>query len=492
MALLNFKYGLKAKLPEVITNGNLYITTDERGLYVDLENKRIHISDFIEVTATEFSEITADTVIASAFYYIPSANALYKWNGSGWNCLNSTADLEEDITTLNTRIDGLVNSVYEVTSDSLDITELTKDISDPHPGDVLVVTSTAHNIKTAYGYTVTDDAGEWVVFDGNVSADNTIFQSDLTLTANVGVHTMPSSGSKTLETTGKSVKQVMDLLFAQEKNPITSRPTFSFSSSGNKSGEVGTYYSLPTATLTMTGAGSYTYGPATGVTVAIGNATLTASGADNKSNETAMSKNSTLTITAGDADKNASNQVQYTDTEKTYNFTAEVTYSDGSIPKTNLGNDYTAGQIKSAKYDFDASSDGQQNGSVSAKYTGFRSVFYGYKAGGSTLDVTNLTSSDIRGLMGDDKPQTAPTTLKPSAMTTNKMQQMFFAFVQPDSGHATKPTVKDATNGAPQTVEGPVTVNVKGANGYTGVNYDVYYVSNAAAAAGELKFTITY
>ena len=107
-------------------------------------------------------------------------------------------------------------------------------------------------------------------------------------------------------------------------------------------------------------------------------------------------------------------------------------------------------------------------------------------------DVNNLTSSDIRGLMGSGKPQTAPTTTKPTTMTTNKMQQMFFAFVQPSSGHATKPTVKDATNGAPQTVEGPVTVEVKGANNYDGVNYDVYYVSNAAAAAGELKFNITY
>jgi hypothetical protein len=295
---------------------------------------------------------------------------------------------------------------------------------------------------------------------------------------------MPSSGSKTLETTGKSVKQVMELLFAEPKNPTTTYPTFTFASSGNKSGEVGTYYTLPTATLTMTGAGSYSYGPATGVTVPVGSATLTASGADNKSNESAMSKDSTLTITAGDANKNANNQVQYTDTAKTYSFTAEATYSDGSIPKTNMGGDYAAGQIKSAKYDFNASSGGQQNGSASAKYTGFRSVFYGYKNGDNKLDVANLTSAQIRALGN------TATTTKPSTMTTNKMQQMFFAF--PASNNVGKPVVKDATNGAPQTVEGPVTVSVNGANNYTAVDYDVYYVSNAAAAAGELKFNITY
>ena len=118
--------------------------------------------------------------------------------------------------------------------------------------------------------------------------------------------------------------------------------------------------------------------------------------------------------------------------------------------------------------------------------TGFRSVFYGYKAGGSTLDVANLTSAQIRGLGND------ATTARPTSMTTNKMQQMFFAFVQPASGHAAKPVVKDATNGAPQTVEGPVTVNVEGANSYEAIPYDVYYVSNAAAASGELNFNITY
>jgi hypothetical protein len=284
----------------------------------------------------------------------------------------------------------------------------------------------------------------------------------------------------------------MDLLFAEEKNPSTTYPTFTFASSGNKSAEVGSYYSLPTATLTMTGVGSYTYGPATGVTVAVGNATLTASGADDKSNESAMGKNSTLTITAGDENVNASNQVQYTDTAKTYNFTASATYTNGAVPKTNLGNDYAAGQIKSAAVDDFGSASGKQAGTASATYTGFRSVFYGYKTADNKLDISNLTSSDLRGLIGSGKPQTSATSTKPTAMTTNKMQQMIFAFVQPSTGHATKPTVKDATNGAPQTVEGPVTVAVNGANGYTAVNYDVYYVSNAAAAAGELKFNITY
>ena len=48
MALLNFHYGLKNTMPKAIVDGNLYVTTDERGLYVDLDSKRIHISDLVQ------------------------------------------------------------------------------------------------------------------------------------------------------------------------------------------------------------------------------------------------------------------------------------------------------------------------------------------------------------------------------------------------------------------------------------------------------------
>ena len=369
MALLNFNYGLKAKLPSNIVNGNLYVTTDERGLYVDLDSKRIHISDFIELTNDEFGALTSDKVVTSAFYYTTDGNALYKWNGTGWNCLNDTSDLAtelaEKVAELNTRIDNVTNSVYTATVNNgatLDQIVAAAGITAPKPGDVLVATIqttyTESNVektcetKAAYGYTLKNGQGQWIAFDGNVNAENVIFTSDLTLTSNVGVHTMPSTGSKTLPTTGKSVKQVMGLLFAEEKNPSTSYPTFTFSATGNKTGEVGTYYSLPTATLKMTSAGSYTYGPATGVHVAVGDASVTASNvADAKTNTTKMVKDSTLAITAAPfagATTNSSNQVQYTDTVATYNFTASAKYSDGTTPVTNLGNPYNTGKITSA------------------------------------------------------------------------------------------------------------------------------------------------
>lgn len=100
MALLNFHYGLKNTMPQKIVNGNLYVTTDERGLYVDLDSKRIHISDLVQLTRAEFTALTADTVVASALYYVVDANALYKFTGVvdnnlTWNHINSVADVSE-------------------------------------------------------------------------------------------------------------------------------------------------------------------------------------------------------------------------------------------------------------------------------------------------------------------------------------------------------------------------------------------------------------
>ena len=76
------------------------------------------------------------------------------------------------------------------------------------------------------------------------------------------------------------------------------------------------------------------------------------------------------------------------------------------------------------------------------------------------------------------------------------MKQMFFAA---PAGKGYKPAVKDAATTAPQTVFGPITVYVKGANNYIaenevengGMAYDVWYVANADAASGSATVNIT-
>ena len=561
MALLNFHYGLKNTMPEAIVNGNLYVTTDERGLYVDLDSKRIHISDLVQLTRAEFAALTAETVVASALYYVVDANALYKYTGVvdgklAWNHINSVAGVSEllgtaddaanasgsafariaknasDISSnaagiqtntnsinainnaetgiyaravdyvdgvnaamdsrvdaleakfgdgegsvadmiqdeataresaVNTAIQNLTNNVYEVSSDSLDIDTLTAGLT-PNPGDILIVTATANNIKSAYAY---DESG-WVACDGNVSAEKVILKDNITMAGSytqVGNLTKTQNGTATFSTAGKSVAAALQEIFSkrlQPGNPTQPAVTLTFSQA--KAYEVGTEVT-PTYTASLS-AGSYTYGPSTGITATAWDVDAIDNGTTVESKTTASGTFSKITV----------------EEDTSYKIVATATHGAGPVAKDNLGD--PSNPVKQIA----AGSKSKEVGSI----TGFRSVFYGYKNGSEVLDVTKLTSDNIRGLIATGKPQTAATTTKPSSMTTNKMQQMFFAFVQPTSGHAAKPVVKDATNGAPQTVEGPVTVNVEGANSYEAIPYDVYYVSNAAAASGELKFNITY
>ena len=82
-------------------------------------------------------------------------------------------------------------------------------------GDFVVVKEAIGTDKyqyTAYVYA----ADAWKALDGNYNAENVYFDKDLTITANVGVQKIDATGSKTLATTGKNVKQVLDLLFAEE------------------------------------------------------------------------------------------------------------------------------------------------------------------------------------------------------------------------------------------------------------------------------------
>ena len=119
MSMLNFKYGLHKNLPALssTTVGNVYITTDEQSMYVDLpdENnsnapKRIQISQIITLESTEEWKELKPPYSETAFYYIVNKNALLKYTGKNsnneytWQQINSTADVQ-------TNLNGLAEAV---------------------------------------------------------------------------------------------------------------------------------------------------------------------------------------------------------------------------------------------------------------------------------------------------------------------------------------------------------------------------------------------
>lgn len=314
-------------------------------------------------------------------------------------------------------------------------------------GDIGIVKERLADGK--FQYTAYVHTGEgWAAMDGNYDAENVYFQKDLTITAPIGVQTIPSSGSKTLATTGKNVKQVFDMLVAEEKNPSTSQPSVVLNSSNIGAKEVGTNIAI--AYSFATNPGSYTYGPATGVTFSGFTATFNG---EEKSGQTG-------TFTS----------VQVTDTTN-LTITGACNSSEGAIPKTNLGNDYAAGKIAAKSYT-------PNKGTL----TGYRGWFYGYYNGTQAQalgDATAITSDQLRAF--------GVKTEFPDKMDTNQMQQMFFAAPK---GRVKGISIANAVNGAPLTVKTSV-VSVEGANRYNAIEYDLFYVSNAVAEGGSSKWNIT-
>lgn len=145
-----------------------------------------------------------------------------------------------------------------------DVAAITRIVGDAeiHTGDTAIVKRVITGDKishTAYVYNGTN----WAACDGNYRADNVYFDDDIIYTVAIGTLTQPS-GSATFAARGKNVEQVFSSLMAQEANPTKSNPAVTISTSGLDTFEIGTKKNLTYAASLS--AGSYTYGPNTGIT----------------------------------------------------------------------------------------------------------------------------------------------------------------------------------------------------------------------------------
>ena len=334
----------------------------------------------------------------------------------------------------------------------------------PNPHDVVVVKEAiiaadklVEGIEQKYQYTAYRHNGtDWVAFDGNYSAENVFFTEDFTFTKAIGTVTIPSSGSKVVSAAGKNIKEFFAGIFAAEEYPTTPTVSASITSSNIGAKEVGT--NIAVAYAFSTSAGAYKYGPSNGVTWSDYSATF--------NGETKTASSGTFTT------------VQVTD-DTNLVITGSCKNSQGAMPKTNIGNEYPSARIAEKAWT------NLEKGTL----TGYRAWFCGYKNGDNALpDATAITGDQIRSLGNSANGSWV------SSMEVSKMKQMFFAA---PAGTGYKPSVKDAATTAPQTVLGPITVYVKGANNYAtteepnGIAYDVWYVSNADAASGSATLNIT-
>lgn len=318
--------------------------------------------------------------------------------------------------------------------------------TEPNQGDIGIVSEDiaggAEKQLTAYVY----NGSVWKALDGNYNAENVYFDKDMTITANIGVQTIGDSGSKTLSTRGKNVQQVFDMIVAQEKNPTVTQPSTSVTLTSAGAKEVGTKYT-PNWSVDFN-PGSYQYGPATGVTATAYAVTDTNSGS--ASTQTGSFTN----FTVGD--------------DTNYKVSVTTTHTAGVIPKTNLNNDYAAGQIK-------AGSKTASSGAV----TGFRSMF-----AGAVVTPITIDSDSIRALTGK-KGQFAKTF---SLTIPEGCKQVVIAL---PNGHTLTKVLDVGAFGTDIVGSFQLqTAQVKGLNNYTAAEYNVY-VYAPDAALGSNTYNVT-
>lgn len=319
-------------------------------------------------------------------------------------------------------------------------TEMLATIANPAQGDMAIVeraVATNANSYTAYVY----DGKKWCAMDGNYSAENVYFDSDLTYTAPIGVKTVPASGAGTISAAGKNVKEVLASILAEEKNPVTTQPSASVTLKGGGTVEVGTHKNISyTASLS---AGSYTYGPDTGVVAG----TVTA----NFDGQTKTGATGTFDNVVADGTKRLS---------------VSITHNEGAVPKTNLGNPYADGKIAA----------GTKEATASQTLVGVRHMFYGPMTTDAELNSENirkLTHSQAKtgtiGTFGAGAGAVKVVVAVPTSMNVTKV-------LMPSAMNA------DATANF---VKQAGSVQVEGAEGFTAAAYNVWVYKPASIDSSE-------
>lgn len=325
---------------------------------------------------------------------------------------------------------------------------------------VLDVTKDGDSIKISYtdgssntievGKTYTAGDGIEISEDNAISADidyitdNVKIGQDLTVTQATGA--LAKDKKITADMSVKDILLQMLQEVKQPGDPTLPKVTVSLNGAGAK--EVGSKFT-PSYSVSFN-AGSYTYGPATGVKA-------TAYSVSDGTNTATTATGSFAEITVGDSTN--------------YKVTATADYSDGVVAVDNVGNPSNPAKKISA---------GTTASASSSAVTGFRSYFYGTKVTG----VTSYDSAAIRALTNSGKAYSSMFKITIPAGT----KQVVFAA---PAKFSLKSVINvNLSRGEVADTFEMSTVDVEGANGYTAASYHVW-VFNSATALDANTFEVT-
>ena len=366
--------------------------------------------------------------------------------------------------------------------------QVNQENAEKQDGDVAIVKSSIAEGKysyTSYVYEASLDTEEstskgWSAMDGNYSADNVYLKDKIVLAGDYGkdsrndkITTIGNLKIGDVIDAGTSLQSLFTNMLSQRLQPSASptQPAASITlyidgatkSVAAKAVEVGTSIN-PSYTASLS-AGSYTYGPATGIVAS--SYSVSSTGRKTVDGATGDTVEDSATTATGAFDSFV------VDDDTSYKLSVSIPHNAGTVAKDNLGGE------SNPKVQISAGTKTATSGTIS----GYRAWFCGYKNGTNALaDASAITGAQVRALGN------AANGSWLSSMDVSQMKQMFFAA---PAGKGYKPVIKDASTTAPQTVEGPITVSVEGANGFDASDYDVWYVANASAASGSAKLNIT-
>lgn len=420
-------------------------------------------------TQVKFHNIKASTYDSATkteggLYFISDNGEIRK----GGSHITGTRVYSATDTTGTTALSALDIKLGETSISTEGFTEL------PKKGDVLVV---SHELTTgkyeysAYVYATnggTYSANGWQACDGNVDASKVILTSDILMAGNydkVGNLTKTTTGTATFATGGKSVAEALQEIFTKKLQPTVAEPAVTLkinNSNANYSTsvEVGETASIPGYSASLS-AGSYTYGPATGVTA--------------QSWSVVESKGSTTQTTAS----GTLPSVKATDASQSYTVTATASHNAGATPKDNIGGTATVSGIAA----------GDKSASHTVTVTGYRKWFYGVDTDGTgTID-----SAFIRGLTNGGNCETA---VDKQFTTGAGAVRIVVAVPKKTSGTASIDGAKTLSNvilvsasNTPipdQYVKQSGTVNVNDAAGENPIPYEIWIYKPASISPTEI------
>lgn len=282
-----------------------------------------------------------------------------------------------------------------------------------------------------------------------VDENNVVFSKDYYTAYDIG-KVKGSTERQLLIGEGKSLADFMSL-FDEERNPTIVQPSVSLTFAQARAYEVGTQVT-PTYRASFN-AGSYEYDTTTSVLVTAW--------------EVRDSAGNSLSEATGTFPL-----IQVAD-DTAYLIRAKATHTAGTIPHTNQGNEYAAGQIEAGS-----------KAATSGAATGYRNTFYGTK---TTKDV--LDSDEIRALSKSSKALANGSTFSISI----PVGALRIVIAYPA-------TLRDLTsvidvNGMNTNIVGSFVksaIDVEGANGFNAISYKVYVLDYAegASVANTYKVTI--